>query len=147
MKTLLFASCFLVAACGGAIDNPFDAGTDGGPANDGSPGKDGSPASDGGLGPPSCDQLGAKLAAEEPPAEACCATCDSLQCTVQVEGLCCPLTVNPNSAGVTAYENTLVEFHAAGCVANCPAIACATKATDNCIANGPNGTNGTCAQF
>ena len=142
MKTLLFASCFLLAACGGVIDNPFDAGTDGSPAKDGSSGNDGSPATDGSA--PSCESLQAQLAAEEPAAEQCCATCDSLQCTVQVEGLCCPLTVSNNTGAVQAYELTLAQFHAAGCVTNCPAIACATKATDNCVGTTQNGT---CAQF
>lgn len=143
MKTLLFASCFLLAACGGVVDNPFDAGTDGSPAKDGSSGKDGSPATDG--GGPSCQALQAQLASEEPAAEQCCATCDSLQCTTQVPGLCCPLTVNStDSPAVQQYETTLTAFHAAGCVTNCPAIACATKPTNNCVGTTQTGT---CAQF
>src|SRR5258706_1977075 len=78
MRTLLFA---LLAACGG-VDSPL---LDGGTESDGA--DSASDAQD------NCPQLLASLDAKQATAIQCCTTCNSLQCTQQIEGLCCPLTV------------------------------------------------------
>ncbi len=142
-----YLSCALLAvsalACGGAIDTGL---LDGG--GDGSSGNDGSPQQDGGK-PDSptntCDSLAAQIANAESAATACCPTCNVQQCTQQVDGMCCPLTVtDPNSAGVKTYEAALKAFTDAKCVANCPAIACSTKPSGMCM---PMGSSGQCSQM
>ena len=82
--------------CGGALSSPLlDGGTDGGGDASGD-------AADAGV---TCDQLFAQLATQETAATTCCAMCDIVQCAAQVDGLCCPLTVNePNGDSVKAYS-------------------------------------------
>jgi hypothetical protein len=117
MKVLL---CVLCVGCGGAVATPL---LDGG--DDASDGAD------------NCSQLLEQLASQEPTATQCCSTCNSLQCTAQVDGLCCPLTVSAaGSDAVKAYEATLTQIRSAHCPVNCPAIACTTKPTETCNPSG-----------
>ncbi len=143
MKCLSCALALFLGACGGAIDTTL---LDGG-SGDGSSGNDGS-QQDGGKSDSAtntCDALAAQVANAESAATACCPTCNVQQCTQQVEGMCCPLTVtDPNSAGVKAYEAALKAFNDAHCVANCPAIACSTKPSYMCM---PMGSGGQCSQM
>ncbi len=143
LKHFSFFGIAALVACGGAIDDGLlDGGGDG--ASD-SASSDGS-ASDAPTGVdtgggPSCDNLENDLASETNAAETCCPTCDSVQCTAQVDGLCCPLTVDvATSDAVKAYEATLAQIKALGCSVNCPALACSSKPTGKCL------QNGTCAQ-
>jgi hypothetical protein len=126
MKVLLGLS--LLMGCGGALSSPLlDGGTDGGGDASGD-------AADAGV---TCDQLFAQLATQETAATTCCAMCDIVQCTAQVDGLCCPLTVNePNGDSVKAYEATLMELQSAHCAFNCPALACSTKPSGMCDQTG-----------
>jgi len=137
--SLLFLSA--LAACGGAIEtNLLDGGADASSGPDGSPSdastKDSPIVVDTGV-PLTCDDLANELTQETPSAEACCATCDIVQCTAQVDGLCCPITVNnANTNAVQAYEATLQQFRAAHCAVNCPAIACAQQPSGMCDPSG-----------
>jgi hypothetical protein len=126
MKILL--GVLLSMACGGAVATPLVDGGGSDAAND---------------SPPTCDQLFQQLTSETTAATSCCPTCKSLQCTAQVDGLCCPLTVsNATSDAVKTYEATLAQIKASHCAVNCPALACSTKPTMTCDAiNG-----GTCRQ-
>ncbi len=143
MRYFLFGCTALALGCGGAIDTGLlDGGSDAGAgkdsgATDGAPGKD--------AAGPDCQALYAELQSEEPQAEQCCATCNSIQCSQQVDGLCCPLTVDSaDSPAVKTYEATLKAFRGAGCATACPALACATKPTGLCLGNSQNGT---CSQL
>ena len=143
MRFFLFACTVVAFGCGGAIDTSL---LDGG--SDASTGKDagGSDSAPGKYAAgPDCQALYAQLQSEEPQAEQCCATCNSVQCTQQVDGLCCPLTVNNgDSPAVKTYEATLKAFRDAGCSTACPAIACAAKPTGLCLGNSQDGT---CSQL
>jgi hypothetical protein len=142
MKYLACALTVFLGACGGAIDtNLLDGGDGGGGGNDGSQ-QDGTtsdaPAN-------TCDALAAQIANAEAAATECCPTCNVQQCTQQVAGLCCPLTVtNPDSAAVKSYEAALKAYNDAKCVANCPAIACSTKPSGMCMQTG---SSGQCSQM
>lgn len=128
-RAVWMIACALVG-CGGTIVGGLDGG-----------GQDGGGTQDAAV---DCNALAAQLQAEEPAAEQCCATCNSIQCTTQVDGLCCPLTVNlASSDAVKTYEATLKAFNDAKCLHSCPALACSTKPSSVC--NGT-GTNGTCQQ-
>ncbi len=141
MKSLSCALALVLCACGGAIDTTLLDGGDGGGGggNDGGGGqKDGQPQAD-------CNALYQQVQSLEAAATACCPTCNVMQCTQQVDGLCCPLTVdNPDSSDVKAYESALKAFRDANCSTACPAIACATKPSGQCMQSG---NNGSCAQL
>lgn len=135
MKSLACALALSLCACGGAIDTTLLDGGDGGGQKDAQPD----------VGQTSCDALYQQIQADEAAATQCCPTCNVMQCTQQVEGVCCPLTVNSgDSPAVKAYESALQAFKDAHCVAACPAIACSTQPSDKCMQTG---TSGTCAQF
>ena len=127
-------------ACGGATTTPLldGGGTDGGPASDAHadvnpPGQDGGP---------DCTKLLADLDQKQQAATQCCLTCNSLQCTQQIDGLCCPVTVTSgDSLASKDYLAALKAVKDANCQVNCPAIACSTKPTDVCM------QNGSCAQL
>ncbi len=138
MKRLGFFTLALTASCGGAVSTSLiDGGTDDG-ASDATQTTDATQTSD---ASPTCDSLIAELTSEQPAAIQCCPTCNVTQCGVQVEGLCCPLTVtDKGSSGVKAYESTLAQIKALKCVVPCPGLACSTKPTGNCM------QSATCAQ-
>jgi hypothetical protein len=143
LSIALFTS--LALACGGAVDTGLlDGGGDGGSqsdatSSDGATNKDSGNKND--ASPPTCDDLINELASQQTAAEQCCSTCDSLQCTEQVDGLCCPLSVDDeNSDAVKAYEATLAQVKELKCAINCPAIACTQHPTGVC------NQSGTCAQ-
>ena len=130
-----------VVACGGAEGTPLLEGGSGDDAtstndaqssdaqtNDVQPGKDGGP---------NCQALLADLETKRQAAVQCCLTCGTLQCTQQIEGLCCPLTVTSgDSLASKAYENALQAVKNANCVINCPPNTCSSKPTNVCQATG-----------
>jgi hypothetical protein len=142
MKCLSFA--LALVACGGATGTPLldsgdgdDATTDSGQTNDGQSG-DAQPGKDGGS---QCTQLFADLEEKRTAAVQCCLTCGTLQCTQQIEGLCCPLTVTSgDSLSAKAYENALQAVKDAKCPVNCPPVTCSAKPSNVCQ------TTGSCAQ-
>ena len=130
----------LVAACGGAEGTPlFDGGGNGDDATaSDAQSTDAQPKKDSG---PDCQVLLADLEQKRQAAVQCCLTCGSLQCTQQIEGLCCPLTVTSgDSLASKAYENALQAIKDANCVINCPAVTCSTKPSLLCE------QSGSCAQ-
>ncbi len=136
MKYLAFALTLSLSACGGAIDTTLLDGGDGG--GSGKDGQSDSPGTD-------CNALAAQIQNAEAAATECCPTCNVQQCTQQVDGLCCPLTVTSgDSAAVKSYEAALKAFNDAKCLASCPAFACATKPSGNCMQSG---SSGQCAQL
>jgi len=137
MKHFLFAS--LLVACGGAGGTPLlEGGADDATTNDAqasdAQGNDAQPNKDAG---PDCQQLLADLEAKRQDAVQCCQTCGSLQCTQQIEGLCCPLTVTSgDSLAAKAYESALQAVKDAKCVISCPPVTCSTKPTLFCQQSG-----------
>jgi hypothetical protein len=139
MKHLSLA--LALVACGGATgtplldggDNGDDATTsDAGPSSDAS--NDAQPGKDAG---PNCQALLADLETKRQAAVQCCLTCGTLQCTQQIEGLCCPLTVTSgDSLSAKAYENALQAVMNASCMINCPPNTCSTKPSNVCQATG-----------
>ena len=141
-----YSACLLLlAACGGAEGTPLlDGGTDDdatandaqskdGATNDGQPGKDGSG--------PDCQALLTDLEQKRQAAVQCCLTCGTLQCTQQIEGMCCPLTVTSgDSLASKAYEGALQAVRDAKCQINCPPNTCSSKPTLVCQ------QSGSCAQ-
>ena len=140
MKYSLFA--LLVAACGGAGGTPLLEGgagddattTDAQPGNDAQSGNDAQPGKDAG---PNCQALFADLEQKRQAAVQCCLTCGTLQCTQQIEGLCCPLTVTSgDSLASKAYENALQAAKDANCQINCPPNTCSSKPSNLCQQTG-----------
>jgi hypothetical protein len=122
--TLRFSVCLFLCACGGVIDGP---GSDSGLTDTSS---DAASKSDGAV---DCTALTNQLAGQEPNAIQCCSTCNIVQCSYQVPGLCCPLSVtSATSDAVKIYEATLAQIQKAGCLVSCPAIACSTKPSGVC---------------
>lgn len=133
---------FALVACSGASTPFLTGGADGG--QDGGGGGDGGGASEGGTdggggGPDAavdCNALAAQLGALETQATKCCATCNIVQCTHAVDGLCCPIGVNePNSKAVKDYEAALAVYKAA-CPSACPAISCVKEPSGVCDQTG-----------
>jgi hypothetical protein len=141
MKYWSFA--LVLVACGGAGGTPLleggasDDATSGSDAQQGSdaqPGNDAQPVKDAG---PNCQALLADLEQKRQAAVQCCLTCGTLQCTQQIEGLCCPLTVTSgDSLASKAYENALQAVKDANCQINCPPNTCSSKPTDLCQQSG-----------
>jgi hypothetical protein len=139
MRTIL-ASILLTSipvatgACGGATDvlgggGGGDAGlTDGG---DGGKGDGGGAGSDGGSGT-DCTSLAAEIATLQAKAQECCATCDIVQCTKSVNGLCCPVSVNIATSQATQAFVAAVQQYQAACVSMCPAIVCQAAPSGIC---------------
>lgn len=124
----------LVVGCGGVIGDPLG---DGG-GTDGTTGNDAQPGSDAG---PSCTKLLADLETARLAAIQCCPTCNIVQCVTQIDGLCCPVTVTSADTDASkAYEKALAAVKNAGCMVNCPAIACSTQPSNDCQ------NDGTCRQ-
>jgi len=135
-------SCILASAavaCGGVTTGPIlddggsDATTDG-PGSGGDSGTDAQPPADAG---PDCNKLLADLEAKREAAVQCCATCDSLQCGTQVDGLCCPVTVTSATSQATKdYLAALAAVRTAQCSVNCPNIACSSQPSSVCQQDG-----------
>ena len=136
MKCLSFA--LALVACGGATTTPLLDGGEGDDATTDSGQSDAQPGKDGGS---PCAQLFADLEEKRTAAVQCCSTCGTLQCTQQIEGLCCPLTVTSgDSLSAKAYENALQAVKNANCTINCPPVTCSTKPSNICQ------TSGSCVQ-
>jgi hypothetical protein len=145
MKALSFALALVFASgCGGALGTPLldggGGGTDGGGGGgDGGPTTDaGPPGVDGGV---DCAKLLADLEARRQAAIQCCVTCNVQQCSQQVDGLCCPLTItSADSFAVKQYESTLAAVKSSGCTYACPGVTCSVAPSNVCQ------QSGTCAQ-
>jgi hypothetical protein len=144
--TFLFVTPVALAglvACGGStsiIQGNADAGSSDDAGQDAAPASDsGGPQTDTGTGVdsgPDCDALLAELHALQLKAQACCATCDIVQCYTAVPGMCCEITVTEATSPATqAFEAALTEYQKA-CPFGCPAIACPKAPTGICGASG-----------
>ena len=136
-----FSLAVLLAACGGAEGTPLleggagdDATASDAQSNDAQPGVDVQPGKDAG---PNCQALLADLEQKRQAAVQCCLTCGTLQCTQQIEGLCCPLTVTSgDSLASKAYENALQSVKDGQCPINCPPNTCSSKPSNLCQQTG-----------
>jgi hypothetical protein len=133
-----------LAACGGNTTFIQGSSPDAGSSDDAGQGQDAAPVPDsGGSQPdtgadsgPDCDALLTQLTALQAKAQACCATCDIVQCYSAVPGMCCDITVTePSSPATQAFETALTQYQKA-CPFGCPAIACPKAPTGIC---GPSG--------
>ena len=133
MRFFLLA-CAAMLACGGAQSSPlFDGGS--GDAASGTDASDaGTPSAD---AADPCTALLADLEVKRQATIQCCLTCGTLQCTQQIDGLCCPLTVtSSDSLASKDYLTALKAVRDAQCAVNCPNLACSQKPTDVCDKNG-----------
>ena len=112
---------------------------DGG-SNDGAAG--GNDGTTGGDAADKCAQLIAQADQALQAAIQCCPTCNVMQCSQQIDGLCCKVSVtNPDSQAVKQYIAAVDAGRAANCQVGCPAIVCPVAASNVCQ------QDGTCAQF
>jgi hypothetical protein len=134
-----------VVACGGGIAT-IGNGDDGGGSGDGSGTGDGSGSNDSGStgdaigrdGPqqPTCEDLRKAIDNLRPAARKCCPTCNHAPCEYTAQDLCCALTVDvPSSNDITAFENAIAAFKAAGCQYPCPGIPCPPAPSGKCDPN------------
>jgi len=150
MRTTL---CFLLfsvplaTGCGGATDTLGGGGGDGG-SEGGAGGEgghvDGGKADSGGAGPDGgsgtdCTALYAQVNELQAAAQACCATCDIVQCTVSVNGLCCPVSVNSAGSSATQAFVAAVQQYQAACVSMCGAFSCPKAPSGICGGSGAMG--------
>ncbi len=111
---------------------------DGGSGTDGGGNGD---AGNGGDAAASCAQLLSKLDQARQAAIQCCPTCNVSQCTQQVDGLCCKLTVtSQDSQAVQTYLAALKAVQDANCQVACPAVPCPAGPSNVC------GPSSTCVQ-
>jgi hypothetical protein len=128
---------FFVVGCGGLVGPGLDGGGDA---------KSNDAVADAAPDAVDCNQRLAELSAAAAMAAQCCATCNVAQCTQQLDGICCGLTVNDKSSTASAaYLNKLAAVRAAGCGPHsCPSpqiLGCSsTGATNVC------GSGNTCKQ-
>jgi hypothetical protein len=112
------ASWALSSACGGHVatigDGTDGGGSDGGVANDATPTTDATPVVD-------CNALKAELDMERAQAQTCCPFCNSLQCGVAIQDVCCAFSVTAPSAPM--FTETLKKYEAS-CPQACPATPC-----------------------
>ena len=126
---------FVSAGCSGKI-SAADLFLDASSADDASSSDDATDA-DAGVAVeagPSCNDLAAQLASLRQEAETCCTFCNSQQCNVAVEDVCCPISVtgSPNPAFTDA-----VAAYKAQCHALCPATPCARAPSRSCVSSDP----------
>ena len=77
-------------------------------------------------------------------AKACNPSIDVEQCTVILEGPCCPVAVNPqNTQAVADFEAAMADLTAGGCQVPCPAIPCLEDPVGLCSGEG---TVGSCTE-
>jgi hypothetical protein len=131
-------------ACGGSTSIIQGESPDTGATGDA--GQDAAPVPDGGGSQPDtgtgvdsgpdCDALLIELNALQAKAQACCATCDIVQCYSAVPGMCCDISVTePTSPATQAFEAALTQYKQA-CPYGCPAIACQKAPSGVCGASG-----------
>jgi len=135
---LFLVACAALVACGGADTSPlFDGGSSDATSSDGAS-RDSGPAPD---SADPCAKLLSDLETKRQAAVQCCLTCGTLQCTQQIDGLCCPLTVTSGDSLTSQdYLTALKAVKDAHCSINCPNLTCSQKPTDVCD------KNGSCAQ-
>jgi hypothetical protein len=132
--SLGFAVCTLLVACScGKIDLG-----DAGPGQDATstdspspppPGTDAAPPPPTPDSGPDCSSMAAEIDAMQKQAETCCPICNTPQCDVAVQGVCCPFSVTGHApAGFDA----LVAEYKAACHPLCPAIPCPIAPSKTC---------------
>jgi hypothetical protein len=140
MRAAAFSlAAFLLAACSGgkladlgdggppdAAPAPTDAATTPPPVDASPPPID--------AGGPSCSDLAQQLDAMEAQAKTCCPICNTPQCDVAVEGICCPFSVTGTPPA--GFAEMLAAYKAA-CHPLCPAIACAIAPSNVCTPVNP----------
>ena len=83
---------------------------------------------------PDCTTMAAEIDAMQKQAETCCPICNTAQCNVAVQGVCCPFSVTGHApAGFDA----LVAQYKATCHPLCPAIACLPAPSNTCKSTDP----------
>lgn len=139
MRSIVALTFSLLVGCGGATQTDLlnsDAST-----NDGGSGTDGGGSDARADGPAAdCKTLLANVNDLRNNATKC--NGGSIVCDVQVEDLCCPLTVTGPASRkeVTDFEAAVKAAKAGNCMVGCPAIPCAAKPTLKC-------SSGICQQF
>src|SRR5687767_218921 len=121
----------LLVSCGGKfvdVDDTQDASApnDAGTSTDSAtkPPKD--------AGKPDCRDMELRREKLRPQVTQCCAQCDSIQCTVRIEDVCCPISVNARTPQVVEYEALVKDYLAACGPVACPAVECAPQPSKVC---------------
>ncbi|MBK6514211.1 MAG: hypothetical protein IPM79_18930 [Polyangiaceae bacterium] len=97
-----------------------------------------------GQGGGDCDAILTEVNAAMELAKACNPSIDVEQCTVILEGPCCPVAVNPqNTQAVADFEAAMADLTAGGCQVPCPAIPCLEDPVGLCTGEG---TVGSCTE-
>jgi hypothetical protein len=128
----------VVAACGGSVASiDGDAGGVDSGSGDGSIADSSVDASaDGGAdsAPMTCAQQLAQLDAIRQATRKCCPTCNSVQCDVKVDDLCCPISAtNPQAAQLMA--DAVSKYKAECGPIACPAMPCQAAPSNFCDPN------------
>jgi len=141
MRSIVALTFSLLVGCGGATQTDLfvDASaTDGGSGTDGGGGNDArpdAPAAD-------CKTLLANVNDLRNNAVKCNPGSPVASCDVQVDDLCCPLTVTGPASRkeVADFEAAVKAAKAGNCTVGCPAMPCTVKPSLKC-------NNGACQQF
>ncbi len=124
MKKLLPLTLLALVACGGKVTSGF---------SDASVGADADPV-DAAIDTAADDHCIQLLKALEPlrtAARTCCATCNSLQCDVAAEDVCCPISVTGKRLAAAKFVEAVQSFKAE-CHPACPASPCPAVPSGNC---------------
>jgi hypothetical protein len=133
---------FLIAACSGRVASPDvdDASMSSDASADAAPIPSDAPTSSGDATPNvdaagvDCQALSAQLDALRTEAKTCCPFCNSLQCNKLVDDVCCPISVTGTPS--KAFTDGVAQYKAF-CNPVCPAIACSTQPSLNCVTTDP----------
>jgi hypothetical protein len=138
-----FAILAIVAACGGTVATVGAPDGGGGTSDSGGGGdQDASPIPDAGAdtivfddaGQPTCASQLATLDALRQATRKCCPTCNTAQCTIKVQDLCCPIgATNPQAAQV--FTDAVKRYLAQCGPIACPAIVCVQEPSNTCDPN------------
>jgi hypothetical protein len=115
-----------------AAGSGADAAPDSGAGNDSGSGDDG-PSSDAGV---DCPTMSTQLEQLEEQAAKCCPTCDLVQCTVSLPGVCCSISVNSANSQASKDYEALLKVFLQQCHPECPAILCPKSPSFSCGATG-----------
>ena len=145
-RSMIALSFSLLVGCGGATQTDLfldGSAGDSGAGSDGGAGKDGGGADARSDAPgPDCKTLIGKVNDLRTTAIKCDSGSSTGVCNVQVEDLCCPLTVSGPASrpDVAAFEAAVKAAKAAGCQVPCPGVPCSVQPSMKC-------SNGACQQF
>lgn len=141
MRPIVVAVVGVLAACGGSVVSV--GGSDGGsPDSDAGPVPDAAPvvdastdaiAIDSGPGAP-CPQQLATLDAIRQATRKCCPTCNTSQCTIKVDDLCCPISTS-NAMAAQLMSDAVAKYRAQCGPVACPATPCMVEPSNECDPN------------